>query len=68
MIAADEISYEFTVTNATLYAQQWHAQYILHRAEAPMLEGSCHDGNYVLTNILLGARLGESRAAQAITA
>jgi hypothetical protein len=67
-IAADEISYEFTVTDATLYAQSWRAQYILRRSEAPMLEGSCHEGNYGLTNILLGVRMAERRAAQATTA
>jgi hypothetical protein len=63
---ADEISYEFTVTDAALYAQPWRAQYILRRTSAPMWEGSCHEGNYGLANILLGARMAERRVAQAI--
>lgn len=63
LTAADEISYEFTVTDAALYAQPWRAQYILRRTETPMWEGSCHEGNYGLANILLGARVAEARAA-----
>jgi hypothetical protein len=62
---ADEISYEFTVADAAFYAEAWRAQYILRRTEAPMWEGSCHEGNYGLANILLGARMVEMRAAQA---
>jgi hypothetical protein len=66
LTGADEISYEFTVTDVALYAQPWRAQYILRRTEAPMWEGTCHEGNYALANILLGARMAERRAAMAI--
>jgi hypothetical protein len=68
LTAANEISYEFTVTDAALYAQPWRAQYILRRTDAPMWEGSCHEGNYGLANILLGARMAEKRAAQPVAA
>lgn len=66
--AANEISYEFSVTDPVLYAQPWRAQYILRRADAPMWEGTCHEGNYALANILLGARMAEARAVQEQTA
>ena len=62
LAARDEISYEFTVADAALYAQPWRAQYIFHRTVTPMWEGSCHEGNYGLANILLGARMAEHRA------
>ena len=62
LTSPDEISYEFTVTDAALYAQPWRAQYIFHRTTTPMWEGSCHEGNYGLVNILLGARMAEHRA------
>jgi hypothetical protein len=64
LTAANEISYEFSVTDPALYAHPWRAQYILRRANAPMWEGTCHEGNYALTNILLGARMAEQRAAK----
>lgn len=63
LTAPDEISYEFTVTDAALYAQPWRAQYVFHRTNTPMWEGSCHEGNYGLANILLGARMAEQRSA-----
>ena len=63
LTALDEISYEFTVTDASLYAQPWRAQYVFHRTDTPMWEGSCHEGNYGLANILLGARIAEQRAS-----
>ena len=62
LAAREEISYEFTVADAALYAQPWRAQYIFHRTVTPMWEGSCHEGNYGLANILLGARMAEHRA------
>lgn len=61
LTAANEISYEFSVTDPALYAQPWRAHYILRRTDAPMWEGSCHEGNYALANILLGARMAEQR-------
>ncbi len=64
LTAANEISYEFTVTDAALYAQPWRAQYLFHRTDAPMWEGSCHEGNYALSNILLGARMAEKQPAK----
>ncbi len=59
----DEISYEFTVVDDGLYSAPWRAHYILRRTAAPMWEGTCHEGNYALTNILMAARLAE-RGAQ----
>jgi hypothetical protein len=56
----DEISYEFTVTDPALYSAPWRAQYVFHRTNTPMWEGTCHEGNYGLTNILLGARVAEA--------
>ncbi len=62
LAAPDEISYEFTVADAALYAQPWRAQYLFHRTVTPMWEGTCHEGNYGLVNILLGARMVEHGA------
>lgn len=64
LTAPNEISYEFTIVDASLYAQPWRAQYILRRTDAPMWEGTCHEGNYGLTNILLGARMAEARTSK----
>ncbi len=63
LTAADEISYEFSVADPTFYSQPWRAHYIFRRTDAPMWEGTCHEGNYALANMLLGARVAEERAA-----
>lgn len=60
--ATNEISYEFSVTDPAFYAQPWRAHYIFRRTGAPMWEGTCHEGNYALANMLLGARVAEERA------
>jgi hypothetical protein len=62
---ADEISYRFTVEDATLYSQAWTAESLLKRTDDPMFEWACHEGNYGLANILRGARVVEKRDAAA---
>ncbi|MEP7210152.1 MAG: hypothetical protein ABI740_04885 [Alphaproteobacteria bacterium] len=61
----DEISFEFGVTDKELYTGPWRAQYVLRRSNSFMLEGTCHEGNYALANILSGARVTEQQAATA---
>ena len=56
--------YQYTVVDPATYTAPWLAEYALARAERPLYEFACHEGNYSLPNILAGAReLDRQRAA-----
>ncbi len=64
-VADDVIFYEFTVTDPDLFTQPWKGEMPLWKAEGPIYEYACHEGNYSLPGILAGARREEAEAAEA---
>jgi hypothetical protein len=54
--SADEIFYQFTVDDPTLYKQSWGGEMSLKISGQPLYEYACHEGNYALGGILAGAR------------
>lgn len=64
MIDADTLGYEFTITDATTWEEPWTVMFPMRRAELPMYEYACHEGNYAMAGILGGWRrleaLGQS--------
>jgi hypothetical protein len=57
--AENEIRYQFTVTDDSIYTQPWRGELTLRATEGPIYEYACHEGNYALPNILAGARQEE---------
>ncbi len=53
---ANEILYEFTIEDPSIYTQAWKGEEIFRVADAPMYEYACHESNYSLPGILAGAR------------
>jgi hypothetical protein len=53
---ADTLLYRFTVDDPSTFVRPWTAELTASRAEGPMLEYACHEGNYALADILAGAR------------
>ena len=66
-VDADNLLYEFTVTDPTTWTQPWSAEVPMRRTEAPIYEYACHEGNYGLAGALSGARALEKAAAEAKT-
>jgi hypothetical protein len=58
-INADTLLYEFTVDDPTTWTKPWTAVIPMKKADAPIYEYACHEGNYALRNILAGARAQE---------
>jgi hypothetical protein len=54
--AADELTYEFSVTDPTWYTTTWTGRNRLRRSNEPILEFACHEGNYAVRFILQGMR------------
>ena len=64
-VNADTIVYRFTVDDPATWPRPWSAELPWRKAEGPIFEHACHEGNYGLYNTLAGARADEKRAAEA---
>jgi hypothetical protein len=61
--SANELMYEFTVSDPALYTQTWRAELPFQASTTRILEDACHEGNYSLSGILAGGREDERSAA-----
>ena len=62
--SADSLSYEFTIEDPTTWTQPWTAKIPMRRAELPIYEYACHEGNYSMAGVLAGWRRVEFNAMQ----
>jgi hypothetical protein len=44
-VSRDVLNYEFTVDDPTTWTRPWTAEFPLRRADQPMYEYACHEGN-----------------------
>ena len=63
LIAPDTLRYEIRVNDPGTWTKPWSLMIPLKRADHPMWEYGCHEGNYGMAGILTGAR-AEERAAR----
>jgi len=61
-VDADTIEYEFTVEDPGVWERPWTGMLPFTKTEAQVYEYACHERNYGMTNLLIGARI-EERAA-----
>ena len=61
--AADTILYQATIEDPTIFTAPWTVEIPLARADGPIFEVACHEGNYGLANILSGHRAEERAGA-----
>lgn len=54
--ADNQLVYEFTVNDPSLYTAPWKGEQAWNRSQEPQYEYACHEGNYALGGILAGAR------------
>ena len=62
-IGPDEMAYEFTVNDPTVWKAPWTAMLEWKRTEDAIFEYACHEGNIGMAGILSGARADEAKAA-----
>jgi hypothetical protein len=60
---ANNIDYRFTVHDSTMYTKPWTAVLPLMKAEGPIFEYACHEGNYGIVGVLSGHRAQEKAEA-----
>lgn len=63
-VGENELLYQYTIEDPSIYTAPWLAEYSLYRTDTRMFEHACHEGNHSLPNILLAARLKEKAAEQ----
>jgi len=57
--APDVILYEFRVDDPATFTRPWTAQLPMNRAQGPLYEYACNEGNYGMVGMLAGARAEE---------
>jgi hypothetical protein len=67
MMAVDQINYEYVLEDSAMLGEPLHVAFSLMRTDHGMYEYACHEGNYSIGNMLLGARVQEQRAAARAT-
>ncbi|MGB1840784.1 MAG: hypothetical protein ACPHWZ_06755, partial [Longimicrobiales bacterium] len=60
-VSEDQINYEFTIDDPTIFADQIRGEVPFNRLEGLLYEYACHEANYALENVLRGARSQEER-------
>lgn len=63
--SGDTLDYQYTVDDPATYTRKWTVSLPLTKAEGPIYEYACHEGNYGMANLLSGARAREKAAAEA---
>jgi hypothetical protein len=62
---ADTMTYQFTVDDPETFTKPWTARIPMTKAQGPLFEYACHEGNYGLAGSLAGARAQEKKEAAA---
>ncbi len=55
-VGPNEIFYEFSVEDPTVFSQVWRGELPMLAAKGQIYEYACHEGNYSMSGILSGAR------------
>ncbi len=60
------LEYRFTLDDSTVWTRPWTGMFRwdLDDGQYELVEYSCHEGNYGMTNILSGARARDAEASQ----
>jgi hypothetical protein len=56
--------YKFTIDDPATFTRPWSGEYPWRKADTPMYEYACHEGNHAMGNIMRGARLLENEAEE----
>lgn len=63
LITPDQISYDYVLEDSAMLTEPMRVQYTLTRTSHAMFEYACHEGNYSIGGMMLGARMMEQAEA-----
>jgi len=64
-VGPDDVDYQFTVDNPTMYTRPWTAMLPMRHEDGLIYEYACHEGNYAIGHVLAGFRAQEREAEDA---
>ncbi len=65
LMDGENLMYEYTVRDPSIWTRSWTAQHPMKRNPDLMFEFACHEGNYGMHGIMAGSRVQEAEAAAA---
>jgi hypothetical protein len=65
IVGPKTLRYEFTVTDPATWTRPWSAEVRLPRIDPPIYEFACHEQNYGLINLVMGAQITEKKGQPA---
>ena len=65
LMDSDNLMYEYTVTDSSIWTSAWTVQHPMKRNPDLLYEFACHEGNYGMEGILAGSRVQEAAAEAA---
>ena len=63
LMDGENLMYEYTVRDPSIWTRSWTAQHPMKRNPDLMFEFACHEGNYGMHGIMAGSRVQEAEAA-----
>jgi hypothetical protein len=63
VVDADTLRYEYTVTDPNTWTEPWSIEAPLPRIDPPLYEFACHEQNYGLINLVMGAQIRATEGA-----
>lgn len=63
LIGPDLIAYDYVLEDSAMLTQPMRVQYTMTRTDHTMFESACHEGNYSISGMMLGARMTEQAGA-----
>jgi hypothetical protein len=60
-VAENELLYQYTVEDPSIYTAPWLAEYSLYKTSQRMFEHACHEGNLSVPHILMAQRMAETK-------
>jgi hypothetical protein len=63
VVDADTLRYEITISDPNTWARPWTIEAPLPRIDPPLFEFACHEQNYGLINLVMGAQIRATEGA-----
>jgi hypothetical protein len=64
VVDANTLRYEYTVTDPRTWTRSWSVEAPLPRIDPPLYEFACHEQNYGLINVVMGAQIRATEQGQ----
>ena len=65
-VDSDTLLYEFTIDDPEMFTKPWTVSVPMKKNPEPVYEYACHEGNYSMLTMMIGARVDDQAAAKKV--